>query len=88
MTESMTETMTESMTKIRECTFETLGLPIPLGVPEYPSEIQKEIFDYLEQMNKMERKAYIIAQQHLGTSFNIYRSNGFKEWRSKKGITG
>jgi hypothetical protein len=30
------------------------------------------------------KKAYEIAFNHLGSSFNIYRSNGFKEWKQKK----
>ena len=35
---------------------------------------------YLEQLSPQERKAYDIAKSHLGTSFNILRSNGYKSW--------
>jgi hypothetical protein len=31
-------------------------------------------------MDDLDRKAYEIAYNHLGTSFNITRSNGFKQW--------
>lgn len=41
----------------------------------------KEIHDYFEQMDELERKAFEIAAGHLGTSFHIPRSNGLKEWR-------
>jgi len=47
-------------------------------------EKQKEIYKYLSEMDEHHRRAYDIAYDHLGTSFNIARSNGFKEWLSKK----
>ena len=61
--------------------FEILNLPIPSVVNTYSKEKQQEIFNYLQEMDEHNRKGYIIAQNHLGTSFNIYKSNGFKEWR-------
>jgi hypothetical protein len=60
--------------------FETLNLPIPNVIKTYSKEKQKEIFNYLEQMDDHNRKGYLIAQNHLGTSFNIYKSNGYKDW--------
>ena len=60
--------------------FDEINLPLPPLIKDYPYEKQKEIFDYLKQMDPMQKKAYSIAQNHLGTSFNIHRSNGFKEW--------
>lgn len=39
---------------------------------------------YLDQMTEQEKKAYLIALNHLGTSFNIYKSNGYIEWCKKK----
>jgi hypothetical protein len=49
----------------------------------YPHEKQKEIFEYLKQMNEREKQAYSIAYSHLGTSFHIEKSNGYKEWKKK-----
>jgi len=60
--------------------FDTLNLPIPNVIKVYSKEKQEEIFNYLQQMDEHNKKAYIIAQNHLGTSFNIYKSNGYKEW--------
>jgi len=37
---------------------------------------------YLEHLKTapMEYKAYLIAQDHLGSSFELGRSNGFQDW--------
>jgi len=35
------------------------------------------VTEYLNGLNDKERKAYIIAKKHLGTSFNIVKSNGY-----------
>jgi len=37
----------------------------------------------LKQLNSIERKAYSIGKEHLGTSFNVVKSNGFNEWKKK-----
>ena len=36
---------------------------------------------YVNSLDEKERKAYEIAKSHLGTTFNIIRSNGFIEWK-------
>jgi hypothetical protein len=45
--------------------------------------LQDEIIDYLKSMDERQFKAYLIAKEHLGSSFNIFKSNGYKEWKSK-----
>jgi len=67
-----------------EVNLESLNMKISELIKTYPIESQKNIFEYLSQMNEQHRKAYDIAYCHLGTSFNIARSNGFKEWLAKK----
>lgn len=64
--------------------FELLNIKISNIIKNYPLEQQKLIFDYLSEMDEHNRNAYNIAFEHLGTSFNIARSNGFKEWLSHK----
>ncbi len=64
--------------------FEDLKLPIPEIVYNYSHENQKEIYEYLKQMDRIHIKSYLIAKEHLGSSFNIYKSNGFKEWKKSK----
>jgi hypothetical protein len=66
--------------------FKELNIPVPSDVYSYEYNKQKEIYQYLSQVGKDEqyKKAYLIAFNHLGSSFNIYKSNGFKEWKEKQ----
>ena len=49
------------------------------------SKEEKEaiIANYMAQLGEQQLKALELAKNHLGTSFNISKSNGFKEWFSK-----
>jgi L-amino acid N-acyltransferase YncA len=38
---------------------------------------------YLETLSEKEMKAYIIAKNHLGTSFQLEKSVGFKKWKKE-----
>ena len=42
--------------------------------------------EYIAQLTPLQRQAYEIAKDHLGSSFDIKRSNGFKEWLKEKGM--
>lgn len=64
--------------------FDTLNLPIPENVMTYSHEVQQTIYDYLQSLNQTQRKAYLIAKDHLGTSFHILRSTGYMDWKKKK----
>ena len=52
--------------------------------PPFPKVDVDKVDQYLAQLDDMQRKAYEIAKSHLGTSFNIKRSNGFIEWQKKQ----
>jgi hypothetical protein len=39
---------------------------------------------YISQMSPFEISAYRIAKSHLGTSFNLEKSNGFLKWISAR----
>lgn len=67
-----------------EVNFDSLNLNISPFVKGYSIELQREIFEYLSELDDNHKKGYQIAYDHLGTSFNIARSNGFKSWRSRK----
>lgn len=64
--------------------FSVLKMPIPQNVKNYSVEKQREIFDYLNKLDEHHIIAYNIAFDHLGSSFDILRSNGFKEWLKAK----
>lgn len=64
--------------------FESLNMKISNILKSYSIEKQREIFEYLSKLDETNRTAYDIAYTHLGTSFSITRSNGFKEWLQEK----
>ena len=47
-------------------------------------QTQIDIYVYLTTLNEQQLKAYNIAKRHLGTSFDITRSNGYKDWLKAK----
>jgi hypothetical protein len=64
--------------------FAQLNMKISELIKTYPIERQREIYEYLSGLDDIHRKGYDIAYDHLGTSFNIARSNGFKKWLAEK----
>ena len=67
-----------------EITFDSLNLPIPEILKTYTIEKKREIFEYLSELTDIEKVGYKIAFNHLESSFDICRSNGFKEWKNAK----
>ena len=67
-----------------EVNFESLNIPIPEAVKNYSLEKKREIFEYLSEMDELNKVGYKIAFNHLESSFDICRSNGFKEWQHSK----
>lgn len=61
-----------------------LGLPIPAIVDTYDDATRQCIGRYLQQLTSIERKAYTIGYEHLGSSFHILKSNGFNEWKKRE----
>lgn len=56
----------------------------PSNMANYDENTQKLIIEYLSQLSDIEIKAYKIAKEHLGSSFNLVKSNGFCEWINNK----
>lgn len=56
-------------------------------VQNSPNELRETIRSYFKSMSEMQKKSFLIAKDHLGTSFNIFKSNGFvnfeKQCRTK-----
>ncbi len=57
-----------------------------LPIPENKAnrEHNDKIVAYINQLTETEKQTYMIAYQHLGTSFNILKSNGYNEYIKKK----
>ena len=58
-----------------------LGLELPNNFQSYSEETQELIINYLKHLDTIERQAYTIGKRHLGTSFNVVKSNGFLYWK-------
>jgi hypothetical protein len=39
---------------------------------------------YIKSFTEKEMKAYLIAKDHLGTSFQLEKSNGYLEWKKEQ----
>lgn len=59
----------------------TLNIDLPEYFDKYEQKIQQSIIDYLSQLSEIQQKAYLIAKDHLGSSFNILKSNGYIQWK-------
>lgn len=64
--------------------FSEFNLPIHNSIYKQPLEVQKNIYEYLASMDNMQKTAYVIASNHLGSSFNILKSVGYLEWLQNK----
>ncbi len=58
-----------------------LGLELPNNFQNNTQEMQELIINYLKHLGTIERQAYTIGKRHLGTSFNVIKSNGFLYWK-------
>lgn len=43
-------------------------------------EENKQTEEFLKTMTDIQKQALSIAKDHLGTSFDISKSNGYKKW--------
>lgn len=55
-------------------------LPLPNNFENYDTETQSSIIEYITHLSDLEKKAYKIAYNHLGSSFNVLKSNGYNDW--------
>ena len=58
-----------------------LGLELPNQFKNYDENTQTLVINYLKHLDPIERKAYTIGKAHLGSSFNVIKSNGFIDWK-------
>ena len=55
-------------------------LPLPNNFENYDIDTQSAIIEYITHLSNIEKKAYKIAYNHLGSSFNVVKSNGYNDW--------
>lgn len=59
------------------------GLELPKNFDLYDEKTKELVIEYVSQLDSIQRHSYTIAKEHLGSSFNIARSNGFHEWKKE-----
>lgn len=57
-----------------------LAVSLPPNFENYNPGVQASIIEYLGQLDPRQQRAYLIAKDHLGSSFNILKSNGYNDW--------
>lgn len=50
---------------------------------EQPKKYNEKIKEYILNMNDKEKKAFEIAKEHLGSSFDIEKAIGFQKFLNK-----
>jgi hypothetical protein len=58
-----------------------IGLELPNNFENYDTPTKESLIKYLKHLNPIERQAYTIGKQHLGSSFNVLKSNGYVDWK-------
>ena len=61
-----------------------LGVELPIQFQNYDIITQQLVINYIKQMNSIEKLAYKIGKEHLGSSLNVLKSNGFNNWKKQK----
>ena len=55
-------------------------LPLPNNFDMLSPDVKELVIEYVNQLTEIEQKAYKIAKDHLGSSFNVVKSNGYCDW--------
>ena len=61
-----------------------IPVPLPINYKFHSTINQKLIVEYINQLNEQELIVYKIALEQLESSFDIFKSLGFIEWKKKK----
>ena len=62
----------------------SIAIPLPPNFEKQNENIRQNIINYLTSLDPIEQKAYCIGIKHLGSSFNLLKSNGFNDWLKKQ----
>ena len=74
------------MEQVIENTTTKLTHLIPTNFSSHTEEQQANILLYIETLSPIQQKALKIAKTHLGTSFDILRSNGYVNWKKTNSL--
>lgn len=57
-----------------------IALYLPANFGTMPAPDQARVVQYIESLDALEKRALVIAKEHLGSSFNVVKSNGYINW--------
>jgi hypothetical protein len=60
-----------------------LGLKLPNNFEMHSEEEQILLIEYFRQLTPIQKHAQRIGYDHLKTSYDPFRSNGFADWKKK-----
>ena len=61
-----------------------LDMQLPIQFDSYDLVTQEKMINYLRQLDSIDKKAHKIGMVHLGSSYDILRSNGYIRWLQDK----
>ncbi len=68
-----------------QATEQLLYEELTLGKAKVKDEAtMRHVLEYLSELSAVQVKAIRIASNHLGSSFNIVKSNGYVDWKKEK----
>jgi hypothetical protein len=67
---------------VSESEFCELDEFLPNNFARLNYQLQTDIIEYIRSLTRLEQKAYLIAKQHLGSSFDVSNCCGFIEWKT------
>jgi hypothetical protein len=70
-----------SNTEVTINSIKELGLPVPENISFHSNENQAILIEYMKNFDDKSKLAYVIAKEHLGTSFDVFKSIGFLTWK-------
>jgi hypothetical protein len=60
------------------------SITLPDNYQQLDTRTQALVTAYITDLSEIETKAYMIARAHLGSSFNLVKSNGFNDWLKER----
>jgi hypothetical protein len=67
--------------RLNQCTNTNNEAMEPTSIPHEQSLQEQLLQAYYQQLTPFEQRTCDIARDHLGSSFDLARSNGFLRWR-------
>ena len=65
-----------------ETKFNSLNIDFDFKIKTLSNENKNLLYQYLSQLSDIDKTSLLIAANHLGSSFNIFKSIGYLKWKN------